>query len=164
MGLFRPTVTVLFGRGSWYAAPPPPSDANAVYCVPCQGSTWSSANKYHGLGQTGISSNLGLMRIKIPGAVTITDIRVELTGVIAGGAGSTIAWSLNVNDASARCPRPEASGLAAARLILVGAVFADFNDGRMNAAPSMPRSAIAPREKNNRSRQLSVISGSAVLL
>ena len=98
MGLFRPTVTVLFGRGSWYAAPPPPSDANAVYCVPCQGSTWSSANKYHGLGQTGISSNLGLMRIKIPGAVTITDIRVELTGVIAGGAGSTIAWSLNVND------------------------------------------------------------------
>jgi hypothetical protein len=98
VGLVRPTVTVLFGRGSWFAKPPAPTDAYAVYCIPCQGSTWSAANKYHGLGQTGISSNLGLMRVKAPGAFTLTDIRVELTGVMGGGGGSTIAWSLNVND------------------------------------------------------------------
>jgi hypothetical protein len=29
--------------------------------------------------------------------MTITDIRVELTGVMGGGGGSTIGWSLDVN-------------------------------------------------------------------
>jgi hypothetical protein len=98
VGRFRPTVTVLFGRGSWYAAPPAPADAAAVYCVPCQGITWSAANKWHGFGPTGISGFNWQVRIRSPLAFTLTDIRVELTGALTGGGGSTIAWSIQLND------------------------------------------------------------------
>ncbi len=95
MGLVRPTVTVLFGRGSWFASPPPPTQASAVYCVPCGGQTWTATNRWHGLGNTNISGFLSTCATRAPVAMVVTDIRVELTGNL-GGAGS-IGWSLDVN-------------------------------------------------------------------
>ncbi len=97
MGLVRPTVTVLIGPIRWWSEPPPPTTASAVFCVPCGGQTWTAANRWHGLGNTNISGLLSTVAVRAPVAMTITDIRVELTGALGGGGGSTIGWGLDVN-------------------------------------------------------------------